>query len=66
MIKKRLYLIIAAVVAIIALICAYVFVVAPMLEEEDTTEKLELLEGETFASSTTILMRQQECFQVIL
>lgn len=59
MIKKRLYLIIAAVVAIIALICAYVFVVAPLLEEEDKTEKLELLEGETLASSTTILMFDQ-------
>lgn len=56
MIKKRIVLISLIAVAFIALLCAYIFVVAPMLENDDGDKKMELLEGESWASSSTILM----------
>ena len=59
MIKNRIYLIITTAVIFVALLCAYIFVVAPMLEEEPEEPKLELLEGEVWASSATILMFDQ-------
>ncbi len=59
MIKKRIYLIIAIAVAFIALLCAYFFVISPMLKEDDTDKKIELLEGEVLATPTTVLMFDQ-------
>ena len=60
MIKKRIILISLIAVLFVALLCAYLFVIAPMLEENgEEKEKIELLEGESWASSTTILMFDQ-------
>ncbi|MBR5322461.1 MAG: DUF4340 domain-containing protein [Clostridia bacterium] len=57
MIKKRIILISLIAVLFIVMLCAYLFVVAPMLEEnEESTSKIELLDGEVWATSTTILM----------
>ncbi len=60
MIKKRIILIAVIAVAFIALLCTYIFVIAPMMEEgENPQEKIELLDGEVWASNTTILMFDQ-------
>lgn len=59
MIKKRLYLIIAIAIAFILLTVAYFAVIAPLLEETNENEKIDLLEGEVMGSATTILMFNQ-------
>ena len=57
MIKKRIILVSLIAIAFVAMLCAYFFVIAPMMEENSTgEEKIELLEGEKWASSKTILM----------
>ncbi|MBE6718268.1 MAG: DUF4340 domain-containing protein [Ruminococcaceae bacterium] len=60
MIKKRIYLISAIAVLFVALTCVYFIVIAPMLKDLTTNEPIKLLEGEAYASSTTVLMFEHQ------
>ena len=59
MIKKRIYLIAAIALAFVLLTVAYFVVIAPMLEETNEDEKIELLEGEVLGQASSILMFDQ-------
>ena len=60
MIKKRIYLISALAVLFIVLTCVYFFVVAPLIKDITTEEPIKLLEGEAYATNTTVLMFEHQ------
>jgi len=59
MIKKRIYLISALAALFIVLTLAYIFIVAPLLEEAEANKIPTLIEGEVLGPANAILMFDQ-------